>query len=252
MLFSVDARRASRIYLRKVLGREPRMVEVYRHYHTFAATILDRVYLLHSGFAGFDIRIVNEDVVHEMIARREGGILLGAHMGSFEVIRALGRETHGLRVRMVMYEDNAKKLNGVLGAIDPELARDVIGLGQPDSMLKVDRALASGEFVGMLADRTIQGEGTIETRFLGAASRVPSGPFRIAAIMKRPVVLMFGLYRGGNRYDIHFERLADMSGAGRAARDAAIEEAVRRYTERVEHYCRLAPYNWFNFYDYWH
>jgi predicted LPLAT superfamily acyltransferase len=24
-----------------------------------------------------------------------------------------------------------------------------------------------------------------------------------------------------------------------------------RYVERLEHYCRLAPYNWFNFYDFW-
>jgi predicted LPLAT superfamily acyltransferase len=62
---------------------------------------------------------------------------------------------------------------------------------------------------------------------------------------------MVGLYRGGNRYDIHFEHLLDVSGAGRGARDAVIEQAVRKYVERLGYYCRLAPYNWFNFYDYW-
>ena len=35
------------------------------------------------------------------------------------------------------------------------------------------------------------------------------------------------------------------------ARDALIEQSVRSYVARLEHYCRLAPYNWFNFYDYW-
>ena len=251
LLFSVQARTASRTYLRKVLAREPRLSEVYRHYHTFAATILDRVYLLNGQYSGFEVRTFNEDIVREMIARGEGGFLLGAHVGSFEVLRSLGRDARGLKVRMVMYEENAKKVNAVVNAINPAVAGDVIGLGKLDSMLKVERALTKGEFVGMLADRTIQGEGTIPASFLGAAVRIPAGPFRIAAIMKRPVVIMFGLYRGANRYDIHFERLVDMGGVERGTRDAVIEQAVRTYVERLEHYCRLAPYNWFNFYDYW-
>jgi predicted LPLAT superfamily acyltransferase len=251
LLLSVEARAASRKYLRKVLAVEPRFADVYRHYHTFAATILDRVYLLSGEYGLFDIRTFNESLVQDMIDRGEGGFLLGAHLGSFEVIRALGREERGLTVRMVMYEQTARDLNGVLGAINPGVAGDVIGLGNVDSILKVERALAKGEFVGMLADRTIQGKGMMPVSFLGVGAQVPVGPFRIAAIMKRPVVLMFGLYRGGNRYDIHFERLVDMASAGRGARDAALEQAVRQYVERLEHYCRLAPYNWFNFYDFW-
>jgi len=127
----------------------------------------------------------------------------------------------------------------------------VIALGTVDSMLQLDRALADGEFVGVLADRVIGGESTVACPFLGAPARFPDGAFRIAALLKRPVVMMVGLYRGGNRYDVHFERLADMSGVERADRERAIEDALRRYVARLEHYCRLAPYNWFNFYDYW-
>lgn len=251
MLFSVEASAASRTYLRKVLGRTPRFSEVYWHYFTFSASVLDRVYLLNGEYDAFDVRTFDEDMVQDMIARGEGGFLVGAHLGSFEVIRSLGREARGLKVRMVMYEENAKKVNSVLQAINPSLSQDVIGLGKIDSMLKVERALAKGEFVGMLADRTIQGEGTLPVTFLGAPAQIPVGPFRIAAIMKRPVILMFGLYRGGRRYDIHFERLFDMALVGRAERDAVIEQAVQKYVERLEHYCRIAPYNWFNFYDYW-
>ena len=251
MLFSVDASAASRTYLHKVWGRKPRFSEVYWHYFTFSASVLDRVYLLRGDYDAFDVRTFDEDMVQDMIARGEGGFLVGAHVGSFEVIRSLGREARGLKVRMVMYEENAKKVNSVLQAINPALSQDVIGLGKIDSMMKVERALASGEFVGMLADRTIKGEGTLPVTFLGSPAQIPIGPFRIAAIMKRPVILMFGLYRGGNRYDIYFERLVDMSNVGRAERDTVMKQAVQKYVERLEHYCRLAPYNWFNFYDYW-
>jgi predicted LPLAT superfamily acyltransferase len=77
------------------------------------------------------------------------------------------------------------------------------------------------------------------------------GPFRIATILRRPIVLMFGLYRGGKRYDIYFERLTDLSDEPSLQRGELAQQALYRYVERLEHYCRLAPYNWFNFYEFW-
>ena len=87
--------------------------------------------------------------------------------------------------------------------------------------------------------------------FLGENAQFPTAPFRIALMLKRPVVLMLGLYRGGNRYELHFEQLFDPVGVDRARRQAMIEAAVSTYAARLEHYCRQAPYNWFNFYDFW-
>ena len=93
---------------------------------------------------------------------------------------------------------------------------------------------------GVLGD-----EESVTVPFLGTPARFPTGPFRLAVLLRRPIVLMFGLYRGGNHYDIHFEALEPASG------ENALEQSLRRYVERLEHFCRLAPYNWFNFYDYW-
>jgi predicted LPLAT superfamily acyltransferase len=70
-------------------------------------------------------------------------------------------------------------------------------------------------------------------------------------MLGKPVVLMLGLYRGGNRYDVYFEELTDIRQTDRAQRDRALEQAVQNYVTRLEHYCRLAPYNWFNFHDVW-
>ena len=251
LVFSLQARAASRKYLRKALDREPRSADVFRHYHTFAATILDRVFLLNDQYARFDVRVHGQDIVDAMVAGGKGCFLLGAHMGSFEIVRSLGRAARGPRVSLVMYEENARKLNSVLGAINPNLSLQVIALGKIDSMLKVEAALERNEFVGILGDRTIEGEGTVACRFLGEQARFPIGPLRMAGILKRPIVLMFGLYRGGNRYDVHFERLVDMGQAPRAQRDVLLEQSLQCYVERLEHYCRMAPCNWFNFYDFW-
>jgi predicted LPLAT superfamily acyltransferase len=45
-----------------------------------------------------------------------------------------------------------------------------------------------------------------------------------------------------------FENLIDLP---RGAREEALHACVARYAARLEHHCRLAPYNWFNFYDFW-
>jgi predicted LPLAT superfamily acyltransferase len=190
-------------------------------------------------------------MVDDIIARGEGCFLLGAHLGSFEIVRALGRNAKVPPMNLVMYEENARKLNSVLDAINPDLPVQVIALGKVDSMLKVEAALARGELVGMLGDRTIAGEGTVQREFLGEQATLPLGPLRIAIMLKRPIVLMFGLYRGGKRYDIHFEVLADMRQLERSEREGALDHALNAYLARIEHYCRLYPYNWFNFYDFW-
>lgn len=252
-LFSRAARTASREFLRRTPGSggTPRWREPYRSYHCFASTILDRVFLLNDRHDLFDIRVVGGEVMAALQASRTGVLLLGAHLGSFEAIRALGRQMQVPRISLVMYEENALKLNSVLNAINPDLSLNVIALGHADSMLHVDAALQRGECVGMLADRTIEGESTRRLPFLGRAAAFPTGPFRIAAMLRRPIVLMFGLYRGGNRYDIHFEPLSDMQATETQDRAEIVDAAQRRYVERLEYYALDAPYNWFNFYNFW-
>jgi len=251
LALSPEGRAASKKFLRKALGRKPRLTDVFRHFRTFAVTILDRVYLLTGQYNRLDVRVHGEEAVRGMVDRGEGCFLLGAHLGSFEILRFLGEETRHLRVSLVMYEENARKLNSVFHAINPGRAMPVIALGKVESMLKVEEALARGEVVGMLGDRTIEGQGTVSCSFFGEQARFPIGPHRVAAMLKIPVILMFGLYRGGNRYDVYFERLPELRQAERGQRERVLEESLRSYVGRLEHYCRLAPYNWFNFYDFW-
>ncbi|HSF20831.1 MAG TPA: acyl-CoA synthetase [Burkholderiales bacterium] len=250
LAFSARARSASREFLRRGLGRDADLADSFRHYHTFASTILDRVFLLNDQISRFDVRVHGAGIVDEMIAAGQGCVMLGAHLGSFEIVRSVGA-LRGLKVSMVMYEENARKMSAVLDAINPRHRMEIISLGRVDSILKVEAALARGEIVGMLADRTLRGGGTVTCTFLGKPARFPTGPIRIARMLKRPVALMFGLYLGGNRYEVHMERFADAAEGGGRERDPGIEELARRYAERLEYYCQLAPYNWFNFYDYW-
>ena len=251
LLFSPASRHASNDYLRRALGRPAGWRDLYRHFFTFAATIHDRIYLVNRRFALFDLEIHGEDMLRTLLADGKGLFLMGAHLGSFEVIRAIGWKDTDLRVAMVMHEENAKKINAMLAAINPGAAQDVIGLGHIDSMLNVQKRLDDGGVVGMLVDRTLGDDTLYPVHILGADANLPVGPFRMAALLRRPVVFMVGLYLGGNRYAIHFEPMADFSDIARGQRDAAVQAAITRYAALLNHYCRKAPYNWFNFFDFW-
>jgi predicted LPLAT superfamily acyltransferase len=250
VLFSVKARRASQAYLSRVLGRPARLDDVFRHYWAFASVALDRVFLLSGRTELFDIRVYGEDLLQRALETGRGGLLLGAHLGSFELPRAIGR-THSLKVNLLMFEENARKMESLCKAIDPTLANAVIALGRSDSMLRVHECLERGEWLGMLGDRTLQGDAQMEVPFFGSPVPFPTSIFRLAGMLHRPVYLMVGLYRGGNRYELHFERLDDPVRGQRSERDEAAREWLGKYASRLEHYCREAPYNWFNFYDYW-
>jgi predicted LPLAT superfamily acyltransferase len=138
-----------------------------------------------------------------------------------------------------------------LDALNPKIAGTVIVPDRPDTLLRVKESLDAGFFIGMLGDRTSANDKTTRCQFLGATAEFPAGPILLAAVMHCPVILFFGLYRGGRRYEIYFEHFAGEIILNRDRRAEDIQHWMQSYVERLEHYARLAPYNWFNFYPFW-
>lgn len=246
-------RRASRAFLGRVLGRPATLFEVARHIHCFASTILDRVFLLSERFQRFRIRTFGLDELHAAMDRGRGVLLFGSHLGSFEVLRVLSLQRPDVQVRVVLDVGHSPAITNALNALNPAIAATVIDAGQDGAtiVLAIREALDAGALVTLLVDRARPGEATVAVPFLGAPAEFPAAPWQIAAALGVPVVLCCGLFRGGNRYDLHFEVLEQALVMERRERRAALERVIARYALRLEHYLRLAPYNWFNFYDFW-
>jgi predicted LPLAT superfamily acyltransferase len=264
LLFAPAPRRHIKRYLFRAIGPRAGWADGYRLLHAFASTVLDRIYFLRGRMDLFDVRVHgNVPVEAEVIAGR-GAFLLGAHIGSFEAMGACKNQSgrpKELRLAMLMYQDNAQQITAVLDAIaDPGLRPHIIALGRPHSMLDLRDWLDGGGLAGLLADRTLQGPdeagqrgNSIKLPFLGHPALVNDGPFRLAALLRRKVFFMAGLYVGGARYDVHFEPLADFSERvpDPAERERRIRAALESYVARLEALCRAYPYNWFNFHDFW-
>jgi predicted LPLAT superfamily acyltransferase len=250
VLFAPAARRASQDYLRRALGRPPTVRDGYRHVFSFASVIHDRVYWLSGRTREFDVTLSGDQDVIALAASGRGVVFLGAHFGSFEALRALG-ERQALDVKMLMYPDNARHVTAALAAIDPAMLDKIITLGQPESILRVRDHLAAGGAVGILGDRALADDKSRALPFFGGTALFPVGPLRLAAMLRAPVVFMAGRYLGGNRYHLGFAPVVDFTEVPVTQRETAIDGALRRYIALLEQSCREAPYNWFNFYDFW-
>jgi predicted LPLAT superfamily acyltransferase len=256
LLANTKARRASFDYLGRATGRKARWTDVYRHILSFASTVLDRVYFLQERFDQFAMSDRNPEAINKPVDDGEGLILVGAHLGSFEALRATA-QGRGAPVAMLMYEDNARLINATLRAIAPNANLQTIALGRAGAMLSLRRWLEEGGVAGLLADRTLAAKNpsdrsrTTKLPFLGTPARFSDGPFRLAAMLKRRVVFMAGLYHGGNRYELRFLELADFRTIAAADVDVKVREALQRYVQELESLCRETPFNWFNFFDFW-
>ena len=244
-------RRASRQFLSRALGRKARWWNVARHFHCFSGTILDRVYLVAGDRRRFDLQMHGVDVALEHVTAGRGHILLGAHLGSFEVMRMLAMTDDRVNMKVLMHADHNATLANLIYSLNPRFSESIIPIGGIDALLRVQECLNRGEMVGILGDRVVENDKTTRCRFFGHEATFPSGPVLLASMLKAPVLLFFGLYLGKNRYALHFELFADQIAIRRDHRAEDIRLWTQRYADRLEHYARLAPYNWFNFYDFW-
>jgi hypothetical protein len=245
------ARIASREYLRRSLRRPPTLLDIYKHIFAFTTTIHDRVYLLNDRLDMFEIKHFGAAALHNANANNKGIFLFGAHLGSFEVLHSFARINPTIDICMAMFPENARQINRAMASINPHATQNIIALGQLDATLKINEKLEEGALVGVLADRASGADKYQCFSFLGDDAYFPCGPFRMAVMLRYPIYFMTGLYRGGNRYEIHFELIEDFSQPLEKDRDAAVHRVMAKYAATLERYCVAAPFNWFNFFDFW-
>jgi predicted LPLAT superfamily acyltransferase len=249
LIFSKRAKEASKNFLGRVLSKKITYLDIFRHYFFFSSVFLDRVFILKNGGKDLALKVYGESVLSEL--KDQGCLLFGSHLGSFEIARAFGLSKQGFELKVLMHESQSKNANTLLNSLNPEFAKTIIQIGEPHSLLQVKELVNQGHMVALLADRAFHKEKTTPCAFLGGKACLPSGPIVLASILKVPVILFFGLYKGGNRYEIYFEKFTDLVQLDAMDKDRSIQKWTQQYANRLSYYCKMAPFNWFNFYNYW-
>ncbi len=252
-------RRASAAYLERAwkagfLHRKPTLFTSFRHFMAFAAASVDKLAAWTGKVSAEDLDIVSSDLFTEALEDERGAFVITAHLGNPEALRAVGT-AEGWRINVFAHTVHAEHFNRLIEAFSPDSATrmmQVTNLG-PETAVTMSDAVERGEWVVMAGDRVAvneQGGRVAWVPFLGELAPFPVGPYILASLLKRPTYLLFSL-RHGDRYQVHFHKLADRVVLPRDKRTEAVESYAQGFVHALEIHTKMAPLQWFNFFDFW-
>ena len=256
-------RRASMEYLRTLwaapggraaLGEPPTWRHVFRHIHEFAESIVDRMIVWSGDVESISIDYGGTEILLELAREGRGAILLGSHLGSYDLLRSVAERT-GVVLNILMFTPRTARINAFFEQLHPGLKMRLISFepGSIRAVFEMKAAIDRGEFVGVMGDRVWESERerSVSVTFLGRQARFPLGPFLLQAVLGCPMVLTGCFRTGAGRYRAVALPFTSAGGIPRRGRRAYAEELARRYVKVIETWCVRTPYQWFNFFEFW-
>lgn len=247
-------RQASKTYLKRVLGKTPNWTSIFSHFYYFARISTDRFFFLRNQMQKFHITVEGEKIFDQLDENKKGALLILSHVGSFDVLRILGKENIKSKIRILLDTQVNPKAMLTLNKINPEMAANIIDRARYDGnslALKLDEEIQQGHLVGIMGDRIYGEQRTISHNLLGEAAAFPLSPWYIAQLLKVPVIVCFGIFLGGNRYHLKFISLPTFKKVPRQERMKQLQNLSRQYVAELEQVIKQHPYNWLNFYEFW-
>jgi predicted LPLAT superfamily acyltransferase len=255
-LLHAPARRASRDYLERwnrVFGG-PRLSSL-RHFLHFGDVLLDKLRAVSGDFPQGEVMALGVEAVRPLLESGRGGVMITAHIGCLELCQAAAAWVPTLRLNVLVHTRHAERFNALLRQLQPQSTLRLLQVTEVDPATAADLAarVAGGEFVAIVGDRVPVGGGrTMTATFLGADADFPIGPWVLASLLRCPVFLLSCHRRQGERaYRLLLEPLAEVIELPRAARAQRLQGWVQTYADWLQRQLADAPYEWFNFFDFW-
>lgn len=248
--FSLKASRQIYSLYRHKLGysRLSSLHKLYRNYFLLGQGIIDKVVLMSGIKNNFSFNFDGEENLLNITAMQQGGILLSAHLGNWDVAGHLFTRLH-TRINIVMYDGEHEKIKEYLEGVTGKRNMNVIVIKNDLSHIyAISDALAKNELVCMHADRFIEGNKTVNARFLGKQARFPMGPFLLASTFKVPVSFVFAVKESQLHYHFFASPVFDYTGM---TKEAVMQQMLNDFKDELEYKVKKYPEQWFNYYDFW-
>ena len=252
-----EARRASRTYLARLGAQStpPTIWNVWRHMLAFADASLDKLAAWRGEITHGAVDFHGAEEFARLAREKRGALFIGSHLGNLEMIRALAVTREIATVTAVVYTDHARRFAATLAGANRRFAENLFEVRDfgPQTAILLQQRIERGEILVIVGDRTPAADNgrRAHAPFLGHDAPFPQGPVVLGYLLGCPVYLFFCL-KDGERYRIHLEPFAEKIELPHRDRQGAIDAYVARYARRLEWYCREAPLQWFNFFDFWH
>jgi predicted LPLAT superfamily acyltransferase len=243
-----------RFYFRKIhgFGTWRSIMSIYRNFCLLGEVLVDKVAMLSGTEKGYTFDFEGEEYLHEISRQGRGGVLIGAHMGNWEVAGQLLKRIN-MPVNIVMLEAERERIRRVMDDVLVNRQFRVIAHKQDYSHLfRIKEALMNNELVVMHGDRYLEGTNTVTTLFMGKEARFPTGPLYLASKHKVPVSFVYTVKEAPRRYHFYATPPRIFPYPARiSTRRQDIKRMVDTYVESLEEIVKKYPLQWFNYYPFW-
>lgn len=253
-----EARESSQQYLQRLspfLTPQQRVpLSSFKHFFAFGEMMLDKFLVWMGRLGKDDVVFETPEVFEQLRENKSGGVIIVSHLGNMEVCKALSHQFPGICMTVLVHSEHAEKFNSLIKKADTGgnvKALEVADMSPATAMILQER-IEAGEYIVTSGDRTpLRGqERTSTVQFLGAGAPMPQGAFILAGLLRCPVYLLFCIKQQAH-YHLYAEHLLDRLKFSRKDRQQAISDGLQQYAERLQHYCTIAPLQWFNFFPFW-
>ena len=237
-------------YFHKRLGysRFKSLSSLYGNYYKFGQTILDKIVTMANLEGNYTFDFEGEHFLEEIVAGGKGCILLGAHIGNWE-IAGFYLKRISVPVNVVMFDAESEKIKKYLDSVTGGRRMKIIPIKDDLSHIyKINEALQNNELVCVHADRFVEGNRTISRQLLGKPALFPEGVFQLGVSFKVPVTFVFAFKETASRYHFFATRPKIFTGK---PKDVSINELADEYVAELENKIRRYPLQWFNYFNFW-
>lgn len=221
------------------------VLSIYKSYYVFGKTIIDKAAIS----SGLQNRFTHEcdgvENIIELLDKKQGGIMISAHVGNFEIAEFFFEEID-TRSQISLVTTDAEHQNIKEYMEKVTLRSNVKFILVKDDMshiFEINNALSNGELVCFTGDRYMKGQKVLTESLMGKEANFPAGPFLLASRLNVPVLFVYVMKETNKHYHL-YARQAEVKN-----RDA--QGLLKKYTESVEWMLKKYPLQWFNYFDFW-
>lgn len=267
---SKDVRRSIVLYQRKLKqftsNKVPKRYNIYAQFFSFSLCIVEKM-LGWIGRINYNKIIKHKDDITtliDLLNNNHGAVLLVSHLGNIDLLRSLTsfNETgvrHPINVYVIAETNTTKHFNKSMAKINPNVEVNIVNDANIsiDTICFLQEKLDSGALVVYAADRTApqNKERVIKEKFLGTTASFPYGAFLLTSLLNSPSFFAFGLrtktFANNPIYNMFVEKVTTPFNCPRDKREDILHSLCREYISKLEKYCLLFPYQWYNFFNFW-
>lgn len=225
---------------------------IYNNYIMLGECLLDKIVVMAEIKNKFTYDFEGEEYLHQLAKDKKGAILIGAHVGNWEIAGHLLKRID-TKVNIVMLDAEHQKIKELLTSVLKERKVSIIPITDSyDHLYAIERALNNGEFVAIHGDRFLAGSKTASLCFLNEEAQFPTGPFYMASKFKAPVCYVSAIKT--NRYHYHFKATKPVIlpyPNKMKTRNQDTKKLIESFVKNLEQLVRENPTQWFNFHHFW-